>query len=191
MDQDFQILNHPRIQSKSLGHDRGAIYLLLSSHLLFQLSRESFEQVFLIFWRHFKAERCVLYWRKILPTEFQMRWWWWWRAKEEEEASWISARRQVFTAMLEIFTKILIKSWFEFCEECFVTSKYSTLFWKVAFSRWGKNPYFIQKFTYWRSHFLQNSQLWNLIFHKIHLSEISIFIQFTFQKSQFSQNSPF
>ena len=91
---DLNLPHHPRIQSKSLGHDRGAIYLLLSSHLLFQLSRESFEQVFLIFWRHFKAERCVLYWRKILHTEFQMRWWWW-RAKEEEEASWISARRQV------------------------------------------------------------------------------------------------
>ena len=53
----------------------------------------------------------------------------------------------------------------------------------------GKNPHFIQKFTYWKSQFLQNSHFWNLIFHKIHTSEISIFTKFTcYLKSHFSQN---
>ena len=65
------------------------------------------------------------------------------------------------------------------------------IFSNTVYARWGKNPHFIQKFTYWKSQFLQNSPFWNPIFHKIHVSKISIFTKFTFLKSQFSQNSHF
>ena len=46
---------------------------------------------------------------------------------------------------------------------------------KIQFSRtphWGKNPYFIPKFTFLKSQFSQNSHLWILIFHKIHNFEL-------------------
>ena len=45
---------------------------------------------------------------------------------------------------------------------------------------WGKNPQFIQKFTFWKYLFSQNSHFQSRIFHKIHIS-----------KSHFSQNSQF
>ena len=37
------------------------------------------------------------------------------------------------------------------------------------YTYWGKNPYFIQKITYWKSQFLENSPFWIFIFHKIHV----------------------
>ena len=40
-----------------------------------------------------------------------------------------------------------------------------------SFAHWGKNPQFIQKFTFWNYHFWQNSQFRNLNFHKIHIFE--------------------
>ena len=40
-------------------------------------------------------------------------------------------------------------------------------------THWGKNPHFIQKITFLKSHF-----------HKIHIFEISIFTKFTFLKYQ-------
>ena len=50
---------------------------------------------------------------------------------------------------------------------------------------------FVQKFTYCKSQFSQNSPFWNLIFHQIHMSKTSIFTKCTFLKPQFSQNSHF
>ena len=40
------------------------------------------------------------------------------------------------------------------------------------------------KFTFSKSHFPQNSHFQSLIFHKIHISQISFFTKFTFLKSQ-------
>ena len=56
-------------------------------------------------------------------------------------------------------------------------------------THWGKSPQFIQKFTLWKSQFVQNSHPKNDIFHKIHNFKIIFFTKFTFSKSQFSQNS--
>ena len=75
-------------------------------------------------------------------------------------------------------------------------------------AHWGKNPQFIRKFIFWKSHFSpdshffkvsfftkftfskfhfsQNSNFQNLIFYKIHIFKISFFTKFTFSKSQFS-----
>ena len=58
-------------------------------------------------------------------------------------------------------------------------------------SHWGKKPQFIQKFTFWKSQFWQNSHVENLIFHKIHISKISFFTKFTFPKSHFCRIHPF
>ena len=55
----------------------------------------------------------------------------------------------------------------------------------------AKNAHFIRKFTFWKSHFWQNSQFQNLIFHQIHIFKVSFFTKFTFSKSHFSQNSHF
>ena len=52
-----------------------------------------------------------------------------------------------------------------------------TLFYKA---QWGKNSQFIQKFTFWKYHFL-----------KIHNFKISFFTKFTISKYHFSQNSHF
>ena len=40
---------------------------------------------------------------------------------------------------------------------------------------WGKNPQFIQKFTFCKSHFHQNSHFQNFIFDKIHIFNVFIF----------------
>ena len=61
----------------------------------------------------------------------------------------------------------------------------------------GENPHFIQKFTFWKSqfltkftslnsHFSQNSHFWNLIFHKIHIFEISKSREFLDKKWDFA-----
>ena len=54
-----------------------------------------------------------------------------------------------------------------------------------------KNSQCIQKFTFSKSPFSQNSHFQNLIFHKIHNFEISFSTKFIFLKSHFSQNSQF
>ena len=53
------------------------------------------------------------------------------------------------------------------------------------FAHWGQNSQFIQKFTFRKSHFSQNSHFENINFHKIHLSEISFFTKFTITKYHF------
>ena len=58
-------------------------------------------------------------------------------------------------------------------------------------SHWGKNPQFIQKFTFWEYYFSQNSQFQNLIFDKVHNFKVSFFTKFTFWESHLSQNSHF
>ena len=55
----------------------------------------------------------------------------------------------------------------------------------------GKNPQFIQKFTYWKSHIWHNSHFQNLIFHKIHIFKASLLTKFTTSNSHFYQNSQF
>ena len=48
----------------------------------------------------------------------------------------------------------------------------------------GQKPQIIQKFTFWISHFSQNSHFQSLIFHKIHNFKASISTKFTiFQAS--------
>ena len=47
------------------------------------------------------------------------------------------------------------------------------------------------KFTFWKSHFSQNSQFQSLIFHKIHNLKITFSKKFAIWKSPFSQNSHF
>ena len=68
----------------------------------------------------------------------------------------------------------------------------------VSWSHCSKNHQFIQKFTLWKSQFLQNSPNENHIFHKIHIFKVSIFTishsenriftKFTFFKHQFLGN---
>ena len=55
----------------------------------------------------------------------------------------------------------------------------------------AKNHQFIQKFTFWKSHFSQNSQFQSLIFGKIHNFKVSFLAKFTISKSLFWQNSQF
>ena len=63
--------------------------------------------------------------------------------------------------------------------------------WTLLWAHWGKNPQFIQKFSFWKSHFEQNSHFQSPIFDKIHIFKISFFTKFTFLKSHFRQNSHF
>ena len=55
----------------------------------------------------------------------------------------------------------------------------------------GQKPQIIQRFTCWKSRFLQNSHFWNLNFHKFTFLKSHFFTKFTFLKSHFSQNSHF
>ena len=59
------------------------------------------------------------------------------------------------------------------------------------YTHWGKNPQFIQKFTFSKYYCSQNSHFQNLIFHKIHYFKGSFFTQFTFSNSHFPQYSHF
>ena len=76
------------------------------------------------------------------------------------------------------------------------------IFYGASSTHWGRNPQFIQKLSFWKSHFWQNSHFQNHIFDKIHNFKISFFTKFTFSKSHsftkftfskshFSQNSHF
>ena len=67
----------------------------------------------------------------------------------------------------------------------------SQQFLHIIYTHWGKTPQFIQKFTFGKSHFSQNSHLQNLTFHKINIYKISFFTKFTFSKPHFSQSSHF
>ena len=58
-------------------------------------------------------------------------------------------------------------------------------------THWGKPPQFVQKFTFSKSHFSQNSHFQGLIFQKIHIFKVAFFTKFTILKSHFSQNSHF
>ena len=71
---------------------------------------------------------------------------------------------------------------------CVIGSLFPAIPWNTHLC---KNPQFVQKFTFWNSHFSQNSHFQNLIFHKIHIFKVQFFTKFTISKSNFSQNSHF